>query len=173
MTDTLPPEQRSWNMSRIRSQHTKPELIIRSLLHRVGFRFRISNRTLPGSPDIVLPKYKTTIFVHGCFWHRHENCAKARMPSSNQDYWQQKFVRNVARDAAAAKDLESQCWRVVVLWECDILRDPLAVLERLIKDMEEDQEPQQYAVGLERSQILQLAEKKSRYLNPKLPPRVA
>ena len=67
MTDTLPPERRSWNMSRIRSQHTKPELIIRSLLHRAGFRFRISNRTLPGSPDIVLPKYKTAIFVHGCF----------------------------------------------------------------------------------------------------------
>ncbi|WP_417917248.1 very short patch repair endonuclease [Candidatus Electronema sp. JC] len=160
MTDTLPPERRSWNMSRIRSQHTKPELIIRSLLHRAGFRFRISNKTLPGSPDVVLPKYKTAIFVHGCFWHRHENCAKARMPGSNQDYWRQKFARNRARDAAAVKELESQCWRVIVLWECDILRDPLAMLERLVHELKGGCAPRQYAADLERGQVLRLAEKK-------------
>ena len=91
------------------------------------------------------------------------------MPGSNQDYWQQKFVRNVARDAAAVKDLESQGWRVLVLWECDILRDPLAALERLIKDMEEDQEPQQYAVGLERSQILQRYCNSAASFSPSLP----
>lgn len=161
MTDTLPPERRTWNMSRIRSQHTKPELIIRSLLHRAGFRFRISNKTLPGSPDIVLPKYKTAIFVHGCFWHRHENCAKARMPSSNQDYWRDKFARNMARDTAAVKELEALQWRVIALWECDILRDPLTVLERLISALKGGCGPQHCAADLERGQILRLAEKKS------------
>lgn len=168
MTDTLPPEQRSWNMSRIRSQHTKPELIIRSLLHRAGFRFRINNKkTLPGSPDIVLPKYRTAIFVHGCFWHRHENCAKARMPGSNQDYWQQKFARNMARDAAAVKELENLQWRVLVLWECEIFRDPLAACASVISRLQGDA-PQEYAAELDRRQILQLAEKKNRcYLNRK------
>jgi DNA mismatch endonuclease (patch repair protein) len=165
MTDTLPPDRRSWNMSRIRSQHTKPELIIRSLLHRAGFRFRIQNKLLPGSPDIVLPKYKTAVFVHGCFWHRHENCVKARMPGSNQDYWQQKFARNVTRDAAAAQELEKLGWQVFVLWECEILRDPLAVCASVISRLLGDA-PQKYAAELDRRQILQLAEKKNRcYLN--------
>ncbi|MGX9728424.1 MAG: very short patch repair endonuclease [Candidatus Electronema sp. VV] len=162
MTDTLPPERRSWNMGRIRSQHTKPELIIRSLLHRAGFRFRISNKTLPGSPDIVLPKYKTAIFVHGCFWHRHENCAKARMPGSNQDYWREKFARNMARDTAAVKVLEALQWRVVVLWECDILRDPLAVCAKVVSELLGGAATQ-YAAEIDRRQIVLLAEKKSRY----------
>jgi DNA mismatch endonuclease (patch repair protein) len=161
MTDTLPLDKRSWNMSRIRSQHTKPELIIRSLLHRAGFRFRITDKKLPGSPDIILPKYKTAVFVHGCFWHRHENCAKARMPGSNQEYWRQKFVRNLERDAAAIKKLELLHWRVAVLWECEILRDPLAVFEALIRELAEER-TQQYVAEMSRQQILQLAEKKRR-----------
>lgn len=165
MTDTLPPDRRSWNMSRIRSRHTKPELIIRSLLHRAGFRFRISTTNLPGSPDIVLPKYKTAIFVHGCFWHRHENCAKARMPGSNQEYWQKKFARNAARDVEAVQELEKLQWRVVVLWECEIMQEPLAVFDAVARKLKGTAR-QEYAIGLDRGQILQLAEKKSSwYLN--------
>jgi DNA mismatch endonuclease (patch repair protein) len=161
MTDTLPPDKRSWNMSRIPSANTKPELIMRSLLHRAGFRFRISSR-LPGSPDIVLPRHKTAIFVHGCFWHRHENCAKARMPNSNQEYWRKKFAANIARDAAVQQELERQQWQVLILWECEIMRDPLAVCAEVIKRLECGGQ-QSFKPELDRRQILELAEKKSDY----------
>lgn len=120
MTDHLSRERRSWNMSRIRSKNTKPEVIVRSLLHRMGYRFRICVKDLPGKPDIVLPKYKTVIFVHGCFWHRHEGCKRCTTPSSNKKYWLEKFQKNKARDLRVVNELEEKGWRVIVIWECEI-----------------------------------------------------
>lgn len=118
--DHLTKEKRSWNMSRIRSKDTGPEMRVRSALHRAGYRFRLHVKDLPGRPDIVLPKYKTVIFVHGCFWHRHKGCSRATMPSSNQEYWKQKFKRNVERDKCEQAELKQLGWRVFVVWECKI-----------------------------------------------------
>ncbi|MCI5131890.1 MAG: DNA mismatch endonuclease Vsr [Candidatus Electrothrix sp. EH2] len=162
MTDHLSPEKRSWNMSRVRSRHTKPELIIRSLLHRAGFRFRIKNNKLPGSPDIVLPKYTTALFVHGCYWHRHAGCSKATLPKSNRESWQKKFDNNVARDRRVQNELRELQWRVLVLWECEIMNDPLAVLDRIIEQLGQDAD-RKYSVDMDRGQILKVAEKKNRY----------
>jgi len=116
--DRISKERRSWNMSRIRSKDTKPELLVRSLLHRNGFRFRLHRRDLPGTPDIVLPKYKTVIFVHGCFWHRHRGCRFAYQPRSNRGFWAMKFRHNVARDRGVRRRLRRLGWHVVVTWEC-------------------------------------------------------
>jgi len=113
-------------MSRIRSRDTKPEIALRKSLHRLGFRFRLHGHRLPGKPDIVLPRYRTVIFVHGCFWHRHEGCKVATTPKSNTDFWLEKFDRNVARDARNAEELAKAGWRVLVVWECD-LNAPLKV----------------------------------------------
>lgn len=120
MTDTLSPEERSERMSRIRSRDTKPELALRSALHRLGFRFRVNARQLPGKPDIVLAKHRTVIFVHGCFWHRHEGCKVANTPKSNTEFWEEKFTRNVERDKVSNKKLEASGWRVIVVWECEL-----------------------------------------------------
>ena len=119
MTDRLTPEHRSWNMSRIRNRDTAPEKIVRSLLHRMGYRFRLHRRDLPGSPDIVLPKYRTVIFVHGCFWHRHKGCKFAYMPKSRPEFWQNKFDTNVERDRRVKRELKKLGWRVIVIWECE------------------------------------------------------
>lgn len=118
--DKLTPEHRSWNMSRIRSSNTKPELIVRSLLHRMGFRFRIHRKDLPGKPDIVLPKYKTVVFVHGCFWHRHEDCQYAYTPKSRVEFWEEKFKKNIERDNRNRTDLEALGWKVLVVWACEL-----------------------------------------------------
>jgi DNA mismatch endonuclease, patch repair protein len=118
MTDKLTREHRSWNMSRIRSKNTAPERIVRSLLHRLGYRFRLHSRKLPGKPDIVLPKYKTVIFVHGCFWHRHNNCKYAYTPKTRKKFWKQKFEANVIRDRQANRKLRVLGWKPVVIWEC-------------------------------------------------------
>lgn len=120
MTDHLTPDKRSWNMSRIRSKNTKPEKFVRSLLHSMGYRFRIHRKDLPGKPDIVLPKYKTVIFVHGCFWHQHPRCKRATMPKSNQDYWIPKIQRNIERDKENQRFLKEAGWKVVVIWECEV-----------------------------------------------------
>lgn len=117
--DSLTKEHRSWNMSRIRSTDTKPELLVRSFLHRNGFRFRLHVKDLPGHPDIVLPKYKTVIEVRGCFWHRHRGCKYATMPSSNTEYWQAKFKQNIKRDKQHARELKALGWTVIVIWECE------------------------------------------------------
>lgn len=98
MADNLTKEKRSWNMSRIRGKDTKPEIAVRKMLHAAGFRFRLHVKDLPGKPDIVLPKWKTVIFVHGCFWHRHEGCGRCTTPTNNREYWLEKFRRNVERD---------------------------------------------------------------------------
>lgn len=120
MVDTLTPAQRSERMSRIQSTDTKPEIALRKALHRLGFRFRVHGRRLPGKPDIVLTKYRTVIFVHGCFWHRHEGCKIATTPKSNTEFWIEKFSRNVARDAAVLDQLYAAQWRVIIAWECDL-----------------------------------------------------
>jgi DNA mismatch endonuclease (patch repair protein) len=119
MADHLTKKKRSWNMSRIKSKNTKPELIVRSLLHGMGYRFRLHRKDLPGKPDIVLPKYKVVIFVHGCFWHRHKGCRKCTTPSSNQEYWKSKFERNVANDKCHKVQLRGKGWKVFVIWECE------------------------------------------------------
>ncbi|MFA5689293.1 MAG: very short patch repair endonuclease [Kiritimatiellales bacterium] len=120
MADHLTPEKRSWNMSRIRGTDTKPEILVRSMLHRAGYRFRKNVKTLPGKPDIVLPKYKTVIFVHGCFWHRHKNCKDATTPKTNKAFWNKKFERNVANDKKHARELKKLGWRVITVWECQV-----------------------------------------------------
>ena len=117
--DSLSKEHRSWNMSRIRSTNTKPEMLVRSFLHRNGFRFRLHVKDLPGHPDIVLPKYKTVIEVRGCFWHRHRGCKYATTPSSNTEFWQTKFNQNIKRDRKHAKELNALGWNVIVIWECE------------------------------------------------------
>ena len=119
MVDHLTKEMRSWNMSRIRSKNTKPEMIVRSLLHRMGYRFRLHRRDLPGKPDIVLPKYRTVVFVHGCFWHQHTECKESHVPKSNSDFWKSKLLRNVERDKRYQKNLAELGWRVLVVWECE------------------------------------------------------
>lgn len=118
--DTISKERRSWNMSRIRSKNTKPELIVRSLLHRLGYRFRLHRKDLPGIPDIVLPKYKTVIFVHGCFWHRHPGCKYAYTPKSNIDKWEKKFNENVQRDIHVQEKLRKLKWNTIIVWECEL-----------------------------------------------------
>ena len=117
--DILTKEKRSWNMSRIRGKDTKPEVIVRSLLHKMGYRFRLHVKTLTGCPDIVLPKYKAVIFVHGCFWHRHPGCKYAYTPKSRQDFWTKKFQKTVERHEIVTRELEGQGWNTLVLWECE------------------------------------------------------
>ena len=119
MVDIISEERRSWNMSRIRSKNTKPEMVVRSMLHRMGFRFRLHDRKLPGNPDIVLPKYKTLIFVHGCFWHRHSGCSYAYTPKSRVEFWESKFQKNVYNDQKNIRVLRELGWQVKVIWECE------------------------------------------------------
>ncbi len=119
MVDIISEERRSWNMSRIRGKDTKPEIIVRSMLHGMGYRFRLHRKDLPGKPDIVLPKYNTVIFVHGCFWHRHKGCKYAYTPKSRIDFWNSKFDETVARDKRNRKQLEANGWNVKIIWECE------------------------------------------------------
>lgn len=137
MADRISPEHRSWNMSRIKNRDTKPELIVRSLLHRMGYRFRLHRKDLPGKPDIVLPKYKTVIFVHGCFWHRHPRCKFAYTPKSRLDFWLEKFQKNVHRDAKIKRQLEKLGWHVITIWECqtkDLSRLTKSLKSQLLQD---------------------------------------
>ena len=120
MADHLSAEKRSWNMSRIHGKDTSIEKRVRSYLFRCGFRFRKNDPRLPGKPDIVLPKYHTAIFVHGCFWHRHTGCKDATTPKTNVDFWMNKFQRNINNDIKHTIELESLGWRVITIWECDI-----------------------------------------------------
>lgn len=122
MTDVFSEEQRSYVMSRVSSKNTKPELMVRSFLHRSGFRFRVHGRKLPGNPDLVLAKYRTAIFVHGCFWHRHEGCRRATMPASRVEFWRDKFAKNVQRDRKNLALLQDTGWRTIVVWECEIAK---------------------------------------------------
>ena len=122
MADQITKEHRSWNMSRIRDRDTKPEILVRSLLHRMGYRFRLHRTDLPGRPDIVLPKHKTVVFVHGCFWHRHRNCRLAYTPKTRTEFWDTKFTRNVERDLEVRRELRKLGWNVIVVWECELAK---------------------------------------------------
>jgi DNA mismatch endonuclease (patch repair protein) len=119
MADTVDAKVRSWIMANVPQRNTSPERIVRSFLHQLGYRFRLHRRDLPGSPDIVLPKYKIAIFVHGCFWHQHRGCRKARRPTSNTDYWNQKLDENVLRDKRQILELKMLGWQVIVVWQCE------------------------------------------------------
>lgn len=130
MTDVFTPEKRSAVMRRVKGRDTSPELKVRKLLTRLGARYRLHRKDLPGNPDIVLPGRKLAIFVHGCFWHGHDCARGARVPKQNRDYWLAKVARNTARDGAAQAALAAAGWRVVVLWECD-MKDEAALSERL------------------------------------------
>jgi DNA mismatch endonuclease (patch repair protein) len=117
--DNLSKERRSWNMGRIRSGNTAPEMNVRSALHRMGLRFRLHVKGLPGKPDIVLPKWQHVIFVHGCFWHRHTGCKFAYTPKTRIDFWTEKFRQNLKRDETATRELRRMGWNVSIIWECE------------------------------------------------------
>ncbi|WP_145423054.1 very short patch repair endonuclease [Symmachiella dynata] len=133
MTDTLTTEKRSELMSRIRSKNTRPELIVRRLLHSMGFRFRLHRADLPGKPDIVLARYGTVVFVNGCFWHGH-SCPRGKRPSSNRKFWDEKIEKNIGRDRQTCRKLRCNGWHVLTIWECqtkntDTLRRKLQRIE--------------------------------------------
>ena len=137
MTDVMTPEQRSRCMAAIKGKGTKPEMIVRKYLFSRGLRYRVNNRKLPGSPDIVLKKYKTVVFIDGCFWHGHEGCKYYRLPKTNVYFWKHKIAMNIARDYANGVDIHLAGWRVIRVWECDIKtkakRQP--TLERLYQEI--------------------------------------
>ena len=120
MPDRMTPQQRHNCMSHIRSRNTKPEVLLRKELHRLGYRFRINVRKLPGTPDIVLAKYRTCIFVNGCFWHGHQGCSKFVMPKTRTEFWSAKIARNRERDLESVSMLESGDWKVITIWECEL-----------------------------------------------------
>ena len=120
MTDIKTPEQRSRNMAAIKGKDTKPEMIVRKYLFSRGLRFRVQVRKLPGTPDIVLPKYRTAIFVNGCFWHGHEGCKYFRLPKSNVEFWKEKIERNIERDRESMQALLDLGWKVIRVWECEL-----------------------------------------------------
>ena len=136
MADKLTVAQRSVNMSRIRSRDTKPELVVRRMLHRLGYRYRLHRRDLPGKPDLVFGPRRKAIFVHGCFWHQHAECREGRAPGSNTEYWAPKLARNVERDEAARSALAERGWSSATVWECE-LADLTALEARLRSFLEE------------------------------------
>lgn len=136
MADTVSPEKRSDVMSRVRSKDTKPELLIRKGLHALGFRYRLHAKNLPGKPDLVFAKYRSLIFVNGCFWHGHL-CDLYRFPKSNTEYWKGKIKRNVERDAANLKRLNDTGWRILIIWECAIKGKARLPIEKVLNTASE------------------------------------
>lgn len=130
--DRLPKDRRSWLMSRIGARDTRPELTVRRTAHALGLRFRLHQRALPGTPDLVFRKYGTVVFVHGCFWHRHANCRKAGFPKSNMGFWRTKFDKTVVRDEEIAAWLKRKGWRVEIIWECET-KNTAQVASRLVE----------------------------------------
>jgi DNA mismatch endonuclease, patch repair protein len=136
MADVHSKESRSYNMSRIRSKDTKPEMLVRRFLHKNGFRYRLHVKDLPGKPDIVLPKYKTVIFIHGCFWHGHEGCSRSVLPKSNEEYWLPKLEKNVNKDRLIKQLVVDIGWNQVVVWECELKSATRVVtLQRVLKNI--------------------------------------
>lgn len=130
-------DARSRLMARVRGKDTKPEMIVRRMVHAMGYRFRLHGRELPGSPDLVFPARKAVIFVHGCFWHRHVGCRRASMPKTRQDFWRAKFIRNVARDQRNEDALTEAGWRSAIIWECEA-KDIQRLKDRLYHFLEEE-----------------------------------
>ena len=137
MTDIVDATTRSEIMSHIKGRDTTPELVVRRIAHGLGFRFRLHRKDLPGSPDMVFPRYRTVVFVHGCFWHRHDGCQYAYSPKSRIQFWTKKFRENVARDARTESALRDLGWRVLVIWECET-RDHAAVRAQLLANLSRD-----------------------------------
>ena len=134
MADSLSPEKRSWNMSRIRGKDTAIEIQVRKYLFSQGFRYRKNVKTLPGKPDIVLPKYHAVVFVHGCFWHRHPGCKYAYTPKTRIEFWQEKFDKNVQNDLLHREELTAAGWRVFIIWECQLRGDQKELTLRTLAD---------------------------------------
>ena len=132
MSDSLTPEKRSWNMSRIRCKDTSIEVKVRKYLFSQGFRYRKNVSSLPGKPDIVFPKYHVALFIHGCFWHRHEGCKRATTPKSKMEYWIPKFEHNIANDKKHYKELEQMGWRTIVIWECEVNKNFEETMKQLV-----------------------------------------
>lgn len=130
MTDTLSKEQRSANMRAVKGCGTGPEMAVRKIVHRLGYRYRLHVRSLPGRPDLVFPSRQKVVFVHGCFWHRHPKCRRATSPKTHKEFWQGKFASNVARDRRASRELKRMDWAVLTVWACE-LRKPDKLAERL------------------------------------------
>ena len=137
MTDIFTKEKRREIMASIKGSNTKPEIIVRSLIHRMGFRFSLRRKDLPGKPDIVLPRYKKVIFVHGCFWHGHHRCKRATIPKTNTDFWQNKIHKNTARDRLVKKQLRQLGWQILVAWQCE-LKKPNRLTKKLEKFLVKD-----------------------------------
>lgn len=135
MSDKLTPEKRSWNMSRIKGKDTKIEVEVRKYLFSKGYRFRKNDKRYPGKPDIVLPKYHVAIFVHGCFWHRHEGCKDATTPKTRTEIWLEKFDKNVKNDRIKQEKLRELGWKVIVIWECEIKKDLIKTMEWLEQEI--------------------------------------
>jgi len=161
MTDILTKKERSKLMSKVRSRDTKPEWILRCGLHRLGFRYRLKNSHLPGSPDLVFPQFHAVVFVHGCYWHRHPGCKDASMPKSNVDFWKKKFIQNMDRDRRNKQKLENLGWRIMVVWECELTKTGVETIHRVAfwlnqGDGYRDSDMTQH-------DLLSVAEKKIRY----------
>jgi DNA mismatch endonuclease, patch repair protein len=141
MVDRVSVETRSKIMSRIRSKNTKPEIRVRKFLFSKGFRYRLHVKKLPGSPDIVFPKYKTAIFVNGCFWHGHENCRIAHIPKTSTDFWETKIKKNQERDIRDINNLNEKGWRSLVIWECQLEENFTGVMENIESYITENSKP--------------------------------
>ena len=137
MTDVFSQEKRSWIMSRVKGRDTKPEILVRSFIFRMGFRFRLYRRDLPGTPDIVLPRHGKVIFVHGCFWHGHKNCPRSKRPTTNENFWNNKLDGNMERDKRYRRKLRQMGWKVLIVWECET-KSPEKLLQKLERFLNDD-----------------------------------
>ena len=143
MADVHSKSVRSYNMSRIKGKNTKPEILVRKFLHSQGFRFRLHDKKLFGKPDIVLRKYRTVIFVNGCFWHSHKNCKYAVIPKTRTDWWKEKIERTTERDKQNYSSLSAEGWKIITIWECDLKQDRrLETLENLVEQITHYCKPQ-------------------------------
>jgi DNA mismatch endonuclease (patch repair protein) len=137
MADVHSKEVRSFNMSQIRGKDTKPEMLVRRFLHANGFRYKLHDKTLPGKPDIVLPKYKTVIFIHGCFWHGHKDCKYFVVPKTRTEWWLNKINGNIANDKKAITALKKNTWKIIILWTCNIKANKeSATLKNLMRNLD-------------------------------------
>jgi DNA mismatch endonuclease, patch repair protein len=130
LVDRLTPERRSWLMSRVAAKNTAPELKVRKAAHSLGLRFRLHRKDLPGTPDLVFPRWRMVIFVHGCFWHRHVGCSKTSTPKTRVDYWEEKFRHNVRRDMENGRLLREEGWSILTVWECET-KQPVKLTARI------------------------------------------
>ncbi|HBU14820.1 MAG TPA: very short patch repair endonuclease [Gemmobacter sp.] len=150
MTDVVSPEVRSRMMAGIRGRDTQPELLLRRAMHARGFRFRLHRKDLPGSPDLVFPRYRVVVFVHGCFWHRHEGCRYTTTPKTRIDFWQAKFEANLARDQKVEEALACAGWRIAIVWECALRHDAGRIASELAEWMSAGISPVRVELGSQR-----------------------